>query len=196
MPDIGWQELFLIALVTILVVGPKEIPRVLRTVSLWAQKIRGMAREFQSGIDDLAREADLDDFRQELAEAKDFDVGRNIEDMIDPTGEYAKSIQDLENLVESSLEEEPLDDIEDVDAAAAGVERRHGAAQLVLGPHPVDRGRHVQRGVQRHGENACHGQTLAGPGGTVTKVSRNRHAPVSSPPILCAPDTSTGSIPT
>ena len=122
MPDIGWQELFLIALVTILVVGPKEIPRVLRTVSLWAQKIRGMAREFQSGIDDLAREADLDDFRKELAEAKDFDVGRNIEDMIDPTGEYAKSIQDLENSVESSLEEEPLDDIEDVDAAAAAAD--------------------------------------------------------------------------
>ena len=119
MPDIGWQELFLIALVTILVVGPKEIPRVLRTVSLWAQKIRGMAREFQSGIDDLAREADLDDFRKELAEAKDFDVGRNIEDMIDPTGEYAKSIQDLENSVESSPEEESLDDIEDVDAADA-----------------------------------------------------------------------------
>ena len=119
MPDIGWQELFLIALVTILVVGPKEIPRVLRTVSLWAQKIRGMAREFQSGIDDLAREADLDDFRKELAEAKDFDVGRNIEDMIDSTGEYAKSIQDLENSVESSPEEESLDDIEDVDAADA-----------------------------------------------------------------------------
>ena len=118
MPDIGWQELFLIALITIIVVGPKEIPRVLRTVSLWVRKIKGMAREFQSGIDDLAREADLDDFRKELAEAKDFDTGRNIEDMIDPTGEYAKSIQDLEDSVESSLEEEPLDDFEDGDDAA------------------------------------------------------------------------------
>ena len=121
MPDIGWQELFLIALVTIIVVGPKEIPRVLRTVSLWVQKIKGMAREFQSGIDDLAREADLDDFRKELAEAKDFDVGRNIEDMIDPTGEYAKSIEELEESVESSLEEEPLlNDFEDGDDADAG----------------------------------------------------------------------------
>ena len=118
MPDIGWQELFLIALVTIIVVGPKEIPRVLRTVSLWVRKIKGMAREFQSGIDDLAREADLDDFRKELAEAKDFDTGRNIEDMIDPTGEYAKSIQDLEDSVESSLKEEPLDDFEGGDDAA------------------------------------------------------------------------------
>jgi sec-independent protein translocase protein TatB len=110
MPDIGWQELFLIALVTIIVVGPKEIPRVLRTVSLWAQKIRGMARDFQSGIDDLAREADLDDFRKELTEAKDFDIGRNVEDMIDPTGEYAKSIQDIEESVETSLEEKSPDD--------------------------------------------------------------------------------------
>jgi sec-independent protein translocase protein TatB len=112
MPDIGWQELFLIALITIIVVGPKEIPRVLRTVSLWVRKIRGMARDFQSGIDDLAREADLDDFRKELAEAKDFDVQRDIEDMIDPTGEYAKSIQDIEDSVETSLEEESPDDSE------------------------------------------------------------------------------------
>ena len=78
MPDIGWQELFLIALVTIIVVGPKEIPRVLRTASSWMRKIRDMARDFQSGIDDLAREAELDDFRKELASAKDFDVKRNI----------------------------------------------------------------------------------------------------------------------
>ena len=110
MPDIGWQELFLIALVTIIVVGPKEIPRVLRTASSWMRKIRDMARDFQSGIDDLAREAELDDFRKELASAKDFDVKRNIEDMIDPTGEYARSIQNLEDSVESSLEEEPLID--------------------------------------------------------------------------------------
>jgi sec-independent protein translocase protein TatB len=119
MPDIGWQELFLIALVTIIVIGPKEIPRVLRTVSLWVRKIRGMASDFQSGIDDLAREADLEDFRKELADAKDFDIGRNIEDMIDPTGEYAKSIQDIEGSVESSLEDDPLDDFDDVDAENA-----------------------------------------------------------------------------
>jgi sec-independent protein translocase protein TatB len=107
MPDIGWQELFLIALVTIIVVGPKEIPRVLRTVSLWMRKIRSMARDFQNGIDDLAREADLDDFRKELAAAKDFDVERNIEEMIDPTGEYAKSIREIEESVETSMEDEP-----------------------------------------------------------------------------------------
>ena len=108
MPDIGWQELFLIGLVTIIVVGPKEIPRVLRTVSQWMRKIRSMAREFQSGVDDLAREADLDDFRKELAEAKELGNERNIEEMIDPTGEYARSIQELDETVESSLEEEPL----------------------------------------------------------------------------------------
>ena len=47
--------------VDVIVVGPKEIPRVLRTVTGAMRKIRGMAREFQSSIDDLAREAELDD---------------------------------------------------------------------------------------------------------------------------------------
>jgi len=112
MPDIGWQELFLIAVITIIVVGPKEIPRVLRTVSMWVRKIRGMARDFQNGIDDLAREADLEDFRKELADAKDIDIKRNIEDMIDPTGEYARSIKDMEDTIETSLEDKPADDYE------------------------------------------------------------------------------------
>lgn len=115
MPDIGWQELFLIALVTILVVGPKEIPRVLRTVTQWIQKVRSMARDFQRGIDDLVVEADLDDFRKDMEAAKGFDVKRNIEEMIDPTGEYAKSIQDIEDTVESSLQKEPDDDSSAVD---------------------------------------------------------------------------------
>lgn len=115
MPDIGWQELFLIGLVTILVVGPKEIPRVLRTVTQWIQKVRSMARDFQRGIDDLVVEADLDDFRKDMEAAKGFDVKRNIEDMIDPTGEYAKSIKDIEDSVESSLQNEPDDDSSAID---------------------------------------------------------------------------------
>ena len=57
MLDVGWQELFLIAVITIIVVGPKEIPRVLRTVTLWVRKVKDMAREFQTSIDDIAREA-------------------------------------------------------------------------------------------------------------------------------------------
>ncbi|MEX2616120.1 MAG: Sec-independent protein translocase protein TatB [Alphaproteobacteria bacterium] len=101
MLDVGWQELFIIAVVTILVVGPKEIPRVLRTVSLWTRKIKSMAREFQSSIDDLARETELDDIKKELQRAKDFDLERDIEDAIDPTGEMSNSIRDIEKSMDT-----------------------------------------------------------------------------------------------
>ncbi len=102
MLDVGWQELFIIAVVTIIVVGPKEIPRVLRTVSLWTRKIKGMAREFQSSIDELARETELDDIKKELQRAKDIDLERDIEDAIDPTGEMTNSIHDVRKSLETS----------------------------------------------------------------------------------------------
>lgn len=95
MLDVGWQELFLIAVVTIIVVGPKEIPRVLRTVTMSVRKIKGMARDFQNSIDDLARETELDDIKKELEKSKDFDLERDIEDAIDPTGEFSTSINEI-----------------------------------------------------------------------------------------------------
>ena len=114
MLDVGWQELFLIAVITIIVVGPKEIPRVLRTVTLWIRKVKDMAREFQSSIDDIAREAELDDIKKQLAEAQDFDIEREIEQAIDPTGEMINSIHDIAEPVDEakSLAEEaakPID---------------------------------------------------------------------------------------
>ncbi len=86
MLDIGWPELLLIGVVTLLVVGPKELPRVLRMVMDVVRKARGMAREFQSSLADIAREADLDDIRSELTKATSQDFGKEIENTIDPTG--------------------------------------------------------------------------------------------------------------
>lgn len=101
--DIGWPELFIVALVTIIVVGPKELPRVLRTVTLWIRKMRTMAREFQDGIDDLAREAELDDLRKQVEQSADLDVEDELEKMIDPTGEASGAVREIG----ASLEEEP-----------------------------------------------------------------------------------------
>ena len=65
MLGVGWPELMVIAVVTVLVVGPKELPRVLRTVTQLMRRAREMAADFQSGMDQLARESDLDDLRKE-----------------------------------------------------------------------------------------------------------------------------------
>lgn len=100
--DIGWQELFLVALITIIVVGPKELPRVLRTVTLWIRKVRSMAREFQDGIDDLAREADLEDLRKDIEKGAGVDFGDEIERTIDPSGEMKEAIEEIGGALEDT----------------------------------------------------------------------------------------------
>ena len=73
--DLGWSELFIIGLVTLLVVGPKELPRVLRTISQLMAKARGLAREFQSSVDEMVRESELDDLKKEIKALKgDADI--------------------------------------------------------------------------------------------------------------------------
>ncbi len=90
MLDIGGSELLVIALVLILVVGPKDLPRVLRTVGRFMAKMRGMTREFQRSIDEMAREADVADMRKELNSisdtVSDSDVTKKVEDTLDSTG--------------------------------------------------------------------------------------------------------------
>lgn len=100
--DIGWQELFIVGLLALLVVGPKDLPRVIRTVSGVLRKAKGMAREFQSGLDEVVREADLQDMRKEL-EAQGDEIKRNVSDNIDPSGDltgdldFSKEQMELES---------------------------------------------------------------------------------------------------
>jgi len=72
--DIGWSELLLIAVVTVIVVGPKDLPRALRTVGQWAAKVRAVAREFQGSIDEMIRESELDELRRETQSIVNLDL--------------------------------------------------------------------------------------------------------------------------
>jgi sec-independent protein translocase protein TatB len=65
--DIGYSELLLIAIVTLLVVGPKELPNLLRTVGKWTGKARSMARHFRSGFDTMIREAEIEEMNRQWA---------------------------------------------------------------------------------------------------------------------------------
>ena len=103
--DIGWQELFLIGLVTILVVGPKEIPRVLRTVMAAVRKVRGLANDFQRGIDELARETELDEIRKDLEKSATLDLESQLEETIDPKGEMSEAVKELQAELKETGEE-------------------------------------------------------------------------------------------
>ncbi len=66
MLDIGFPEFLLISFVLLIVVGPKDLPKVLRSITSFIRKIKSMASQFHSGIDDLANEADISDLRKEV----------------------------------------------------------------------------------------------------------------------------------
>jgi sec-independent protein translocase protein TatB len=65
--DVGYSELLLIAIVTLLVVGPKELPNLLRTVGKWTGKARSMARHFRAGFDTMVREAEIEEMNKQWA---------------------------------------------------------------------------------------------------------------------------------
>ncbi len=90
--DIGWSEMALILMVALIVIGPKDLPRVARTVGKWTGKARGMAREFQRSFDDMAREAELQDIKTEMDKLTRVDVRHRIEETIDPEGELRRSL--------------------------------------------------------------------------------------------------------
>ncbi len=91
--DIGWPELLLIGVVALVVIGPKDLPRALRTAGFWVRKARTLSREFQSSVDQMIREAELEEVREDLKKAADFNIEGEIRKTIDPTGELAESIK-------------------------------------------------------------------------------------------------------
>lgn len=65
--DVAPTELLLVALVALLVIGPKDLPRAMRFVGNWVGKARGMARHFRSGIDEMVRQAELEEMEKKWA---------------------------------------------------------------------------------------------------------------------------------
>jgi sec-independent protein translocase protein TatB len=86
MLDIGWTETMMIAVVVIVVVGPKDLPRVLRTFGRWVAKMRAMAQEFHRSLDDIAREADFEELRKTAEDAARIDLPGTIGNVMDPSG--------------------------------------------------------------------------------------------------------------
>ncbi len=64
--EIGWTELVVIAIVAIVVIGPKDLPRAMRFVGQWTGRMKKMAREFQGQFNEALREAELDSVRKDV----------------------------------------------------------------------------------------------------------------------------------
>ena len=106
MLDLGFQEFILIAFVLLIVVGPKDLPKVLRSITGLVRKIKSMASDFHSGIDDLANEAEISDLRKEVSnindkklissEIEDLKGFQNIDDL--DMGSLKKDVNEIKNI--------------------------------------------------------------------------------------------------
>ncbi|MFM5953743.1 MAG: Sec-independent protein translocase protein TatB [Novosphingobium sp.] len=66
--DIGWDEMLFTAMVAIVVIGPKDLPRALRTAGRWIGKVRRVSGHFRAGIETMIREAELEDMEKQWRE--------------------------------------------------------------------------------------------------------------------------------
>jgi sec-independent protein translocase protein TatB len=74
--DFAWSEIMIIGIVALVVIGPKDLPKALRTVGMLVRRARGLAREFQNSVDEMIRESELDEIRRSVQEStKDVDLG-------------------------------------------------------------------------------------------------------------------------
>jgi len=92
--DFAWSELLVIAVVALIVIGPKDLPKVLRAVGKWTARARAIAREFQGSIDQMIRESELEEVRREVEKAASTDLAHEVEKTIDPAGELARAVND------------------------------------------------------------------------------------------------------
>jgi sec-independent protein translocase protein TatB len=99
--DISWTEFLLIGIVALVVIGPKELPAVMRTMGQWTRKVRGMATEFQNQFQEAMREAEMADLKKQVD-----DMARDIKD-VDPLKGVRDDIESAGKDVERSLASTP-----------------------------------------------------------------------------------------
>ena len=91
--DIGWTELLVIAIVLIVVVGPKDLPPMLRAFGKMTSNLRKMASDFRTQFDQALREADMDDVRQTISDAQRFHPANAIREAINPLKQMGEEIR-------------------------------------------------------------------------------------------------------
>ena len=111
--DIGWSEMGLILMVALIVIGPKDLPRLARQIGRWSGKARAMAREFQRSLDDMAREAELQDIKSEINKLTRTDLRSEIERTVDPDSSLRRALeppsrQDFEAKPAAAVTTEPV----------------------------------------------------------------------------------------
>lgn len=90
--DIGWTEIVTIGILAILIIGPKDLPKAMRTIARYVGKARAMMREFQANLDDMIKDSELEEVKNQIQQARKFDVKSEIVKTVDESGDLRKSV--------------------------------------------------------------------------------------------------------
>lgn len=93
MLDIGWSELLIIAIVMIVVVGPKDLPKMLRAFGKATSRMRSTANEFRNQFNEALKEAELEDVKNIIDEARKLDPRSKLTQVFDPTRSAGEDIR-------------------------------------------------------------------------------------------------------
>ena len=93
LPSLGFNEILILGALALLVVGPKDLPLLFRKLGRWTAKLRGMAQEFRTGFDELARQAELDELKREVEALRKTtsiqEIGRELSKPLPTLEDYA-----------------------------------------------------------------------------------------------------------
>jgi sec-independent protein translocase protein TatB len=116
--DISWTEFLLIGVVALIVIGPKELPGVLRTLGQWTRKVRSMANDFQNQFQEAMREAEMADLKKEVDDMAQglgkFDPVKDVRDNVEAMS------KDLEKSLDGPPKPETKPEAPAADAAPSG----------------------------------------------------------------------------
>ncbi|WAJ31128.1 Sec-independent protein translocase protein TatB [Antarcticirhabdus aurantiaca] len=134
MLEIGWSELLVIAIVLIVVVGPKDLPRMLRTFGRATSQMRRMAGDFRRQFDEALREAEMEDVRDTIADVKKLNPAADVRKALNPMKAVGDEIRS--SLAAATRAPEPK--VPTPDAPAQPVEpAKTGAVSETSTPAPV-----------------------------------------------------------
>lgn len=169
--DIGWTEFLVIGVVALVVIGPKELPRVLRTMGQGVRKLRHMAGEFQGQFNEALREAELSDLKDSVSGLR---------------SDLSGLASNARESISKALPTNPLQDIEtDLKAPTGSVEAGTGLPPAAVAeptlPAPGDLEPHPFETVEDEVRNAAAGLEASAPAAA--------SAPAPTPPATPSPST-------
>lgn len=125
----GWKLLIVLG-VALVVVGPKDLPKVMHAMGRWAGKARAMANEFKRSFDDMARQTELDELRKEVEALK---AQNPLGDIQNPLGDIEKT---LDEPVDYAMDEPRAGEFQITDTAAPA-EPAPAGAEAKAAPEPA-----------------------------------------------------------